>query len=74
MTERHQFPEEKKISRKDKEEDMNDLTRYKLAAGLSVAVGAKLIYCYLLDVLDGCGIAISVRKLGKNRPFALGDK
>jgi response regulator of citrate/malate metabolism len=45
---------------------MNDLTRYKLCAGLPVPAGAKLIYCYLLDTLDGCGIAISVRKLGKN--------
>ena len=65
-------PRRKKTSRKDKEEDMNDLPRYKLAAGLSVPLGAK--FCYLLDISDGCGIAISVRKLGKNRPFALGDK
>jgi predicted ArsR family transcriptional regulator len=45
---------------------MNDLTRYKLTAVLPVPAGAKLIYCYLLDVSDGRGIAISVRKLGKN--------
>ncbi len=45
---------------------MNDLTRYKLCAGLPVPAGAKLIYCYLLDVSDRRGIAISVRKLGKS--------
>jgi response regulator of citrate/malate metabolism len=44
---------------------MNDLARYKLTAGLPVPAGAKLIYCYLLDVSDGRGIAISVKKLGK---------
>jgi predicted ArsR family transcriptional regulator len=44
---------------------MNDLTRYRFIAGLPVPAGAKLIYCYLLDVSDGRGIAISVRKLGK---------
>jgi predicted ArsR family transcriptional regulator len=45
---------------------MNDLTRYRLTAGLPVPAGAKLIYCYLLDVSDRCGIAISVGKLGKS--------
>jgi response regulator of citrate/malate metabolism len=53
-------------SRKNKEKDMNDLTRYKLTAGLPVPAGAKLIYCYLLDVSDRRGIAISVRQLGKS--------
>lgn len=45
---------------------MNDLTRYKLIARLPIPAGAKLIYCYLLDVSDGRGITISVRKLGKS--------
>lgn len=45
---------------------MNDLTRYKLTAGLPVPAGTKLIYCYLLDVSDGRGIAISIKKLGKS--------
>ena len=49
-----------------KEENMNDLTRYKLTAGLPVPSAAKLIYCYLLDVSDRRGIAISVRQLGKS--------
>ncbi len=45
---------------------MNDLTRYRLIAELPAPAGAKLIYCYLLDVWDGRGIAISVKKLGKS--------
>jgi response regulator of citrate/malate metabolism len=46
--------------------DVNDLTRYRLIAGLPVPAGAKLIYCYLLDVSDGSGVAISIRRLGKS--------
>jgi predicted ArsR family transcriptional regulator len=45
---------------------MNDLTRYKLCAGLPVPAAAKLIYCYLLDKSNGQSIAISVKQLGKN--------
>ena len=45
---------------------MNDLTRYKLCAGLNVPPAAKLIYCYLLDKTNGRSIAISVKQLGKN--------
>lgn len=45
---------------------MNDLTRYKLCAGLPVPASAKLIYCYLLDRSNGGSIAISAKQLGKN--------
>lgn len=45
---------------------MNDLTRYKLVAGLNVPPAAKLIYFYLLDKSNGRSIAISVKQLGKN--------
>jgi len=45
---------------------MNDLTRYKLVAGLPVPPAAKLIYFYLLDKSNGYNIAISVRQLGNN--------
>lgn len=45
---------------------MNDLTRYKLVAGLHVPPAAKLIYFYLLDKSNGRSIAISVNQLGKN--------
>lgn len=45
---------------------MNDLTRYKLCAGLTVPPAAKLIFCYLLDKSNGRSIAISTKQLGKN--------
>jgi predicted ArsR family transcriptional regulator len=45
---------------------MNDLTRYKLCAGLPVSAAAKLIYFYLLDKSNGRSIAISVKQLSKN--------
>lgn len=45
---------------------MNDLTRYKLVAGLAVPPAAKLIYFYLLDKTNGHSIAISAKQLGKN--------
>jgi response regulator of citrate/malate metabolism len=56
----------KKTSRKDKEEKMNDLTRYKLVAGLHVPPAAKLIYFYLLDRSNERSMTISVKQLGKN--------
>jgi predicted transcriptional regulator len=45
---------------------MNDLTRYKLCAGLPVPASAKLIYFYLLDKSNGHSIAISTKHIGKN--------
>ena len=45
---------------------MDDLTRYKLCAGLAVPPAAKLIYFYLLDRSNGDSIAISAKQLGKN--------
>lgn len=45
---------------------MNDLTRYKLCAGIPVPPAAKLIYFYLLDKSSEHSIAISVKQLGKN--------
>lgn len=45
---------------------MNDLTRYKLCAGLDVPPAAKFIYFYLLDRSNGGSIAISVKQLSKN--------
>lgn len=45
---------------------MNDLTRYKLVAGLPVPAAAKLIYFYLLDRSYERSTAISVKQLGKN--------
>jgi predicted transcriptional regulator len=44
---------------------MNDLTRYKLFAGLRTPAAAKLIYCYLLDMTGGRhkSITMSVRTL-----------
>ncbi len=45
---------------------MNDLTRYKLCAGLAIPPAAKLIYFYLMDRSNGHSIAISVKQLGKN--------
>lgn len=45
---------------------MNDLTRYKLCAGLPVPASAKLIYCYLVDKSNGGRITISTKQLGNN--------
>jgi predicted transcriptional regulator len=47
---------------------MNDLTRYKLCAGLHVPAAAKLLYCYLLDMSGGrhSSVVISVKKLAKD--------
>lgn len=44
---------------------MNDLTRYRLCAGLHAPAAAKLLYCYLLDRSDGGSVIISVRNLAK---------
>ena len=50
------------------EENMNDLTRYKLCASLHIPASAKLIYCYLLDTSDRCNhnVIISIKQLGKS--------
>ena len=54
---------------------MNDLTRYKLCAGLAIPPAAKLIYFYLMDRSNGHSIAISVKPTWKEyRPFTLGNK
>ena len=46
---------------------MNDLTRYRLCAGLHVPAAAKLLYCYLLDISGGHHpVAISVKHLAKS--------
>ena len=44
---------------------MNDLTRYRLFAGLRAPATAKLIYCYLLDRTGGRhrSITVSTRSL-----------
>lgn len=47
---------------------MNDLTRYKLCAGLHVPAAAKLLYYYLLDISGGrrhCTV-LSIKKLAKD--------
>lgn len=47
---------------------MNDLTRYKLCAGLRVPASAKLLYCYLLDIAGGRhnSVVISIKNLAKS--------
>ena len=47
---------------------MNDLTRYKLCAGLHVPAAAKLLYCCLLDMSGGrhSSTTISIKKLAKD--------
>lgn len=51
---------------------MNDLTRYRLCAGLHVPAAAKLLYCYLLDISGDRhnSVAISVKKLAKSMGFS----
>lgn len=47
---------------------MNDLTRYRLCAGLHAPASAKLLYCYLLDMAGGRhhSAVISIKSLGKS--------
>lgn len=47
---------------------MNDLTRYRLCAGLHAPASAKLLYCYLLDMAGGRhhSVVISIKNLGKS--------
>lgn len=47
---------------------MNDLTRYKLCAGLHVPAAAKLLYCYLLDISGGRhkSVVMSIKTLAKS--------
>jgi len=47
---------------------MNDLTRYRLCAGLRVPAAAKLLYCYLLDISGGRhnSVVISVKNLANS--------
>jgi DNA-binding MarR family transcriptional regulator len=45
---------------------MNNLTRYKLCAGLHVPPVAKLLYCYLLDISDNhYSVVVSVKNLAR---------
>ena len=44
---------------------MNDLTRYRLCAGLKTPPSAKLIYCYLLDAADKGGVTASVKNIAR---------
>jgi len=45
---------------------MNDLTRYRVCAGMNAPPNAKLIYFYLLDMAGhGKKIAISAKRLAK---------
>jgi predicted transcriptional regulator len=45
---------------------MNNLTRYKLCAGLKVPPAAKLLYCYILDISnDNYSLVISIKNLSK---------
>lgn len=45
---------------------MNDLTRYKLCAGMTAPPAAKLLYCYLLDISDDKSVVVkSVRNIAK---------
>ncbi len=47
---------------------MNDLTRYRLCAGLPAPASAKLLYCYLLDMAGGRhnSVVISVKSLAQS--------
>lgn len=46
---------------------MNDLTRYRLCAGLHAPAAAKLLYCYFLDMTGGRhnSVVISVKNLAR---------
>ncbi|HCA31038.1 MAG TPA: hypothetical protein DEP23_16535 [Ruminococcaceae bacterium] len=44
---------------------MNDLTRYRLCAGMKTTPSAKLIYFYLLDVSDKSEVVMSIVKIAK---------
>ncbi|TEB17085.1 hypothetical protein Psfp_00819 [Pelotomaculum sp. FP] len=47
---------------------MNDLTRYRLCAGLHAPASAKLLYCYLLDMAGGRhhSVVISIKNLAQS--------
>lgn len=47
---------------------MNDLTRYRLCAGLQAPASAKLLYYYLLDMAGGRhhSAVISIKNLAKS--------
>lgn len=44
---------------------MNDLTRYRLCAGMKTTPSAKLIFFYLLDVSDKSEVVMSIGKIAK---------
>jgi predicted transcriptional regulator len=51
---------------------MNDLSKYRLSAGLPVPPAAKLLYCYLLELSGGHhhSAAISVKTLAGDMGFS----
>ena len=44
---------------------MNDLTRYRLCAGLKTTPSAKLVYCYLLDASEKRELILSIGKIAR---------